>query len=546
MSTLATSYRAYLPLILRTSTLLLLFLLQFEVLEIALRRYYDSTNLPQSVWAPILGSQRDIFSFLFVFLAAFLVAASTRLRQHGARFVELAEPHAWVRVTAMQVLAYGGFVFLTWLLSTAHTELGYLTGPVLGAWALLLLTTATLALLALAPASYWLNIARVEKASLLIALFVGLVAISATVALINYWPSMVNLTLRFSESLLQFVYSDVVSDPGSAILGTSRFDVKVTRECAGYEGIALISVFLSLYLWLFRHDLRFPRVLLLYPLGIAAMWIFNGVRIAALVAIGTSYSPEIAIAGFHSNAGWIAFILVAMGLIAVMHHVPFFNTIQHTRKRETDLSAQLASALLMPFVILLAATLITSAASSDFNWLYPVKVIATAAALWFFWSLYDFQRPAHVAEPVTIGTAVFIIWMVLVPEDAERTASFADTLGNAAPWIATTWLVFRFVGSAITVPLAEELAFRGYILARMSGASLHTRDRIAFAWLPFLGSSLLFGVFHGAWIAGTIAGLGYAIARYRRGRVQDAIVAHMTTNALLSGYVLLTQEWSYW
>jgi CAAX prenyl protease-like protein len=106
--------------------------------------------------------------------------------------------------------------------------------------------------------------------------------------------------------------------------------------------------------------------------------------------------------------------------------------------------------------------------------------------------------------------------------------------------------VFRFIGSAITVPLAEELAFRGYILARLSGASLQTNSRIAFSWLPFLGSSLLFGVFHGAWVAGTIAGLGYAMARYRRGKVQDAIVAHMTTNALLSGYVILTQEWSYW
>jgi hypothetical protein len=67
---------------------------------------------------------------------------------------------------------------------------------------------------------------------------------------------MVDVTLRFSESLLRLVYSDVISDPEAAILGTTRFDVEVTRACAGYEGIALIIVFISLYLWLFRQDLR--------------------------------------------------------------------------------------------------------------------------------------------------------------------------------------------------------------------------------------------------------------------------------------------------
>ncbi|MEN8107368.1 MAG: exosortase E/protease, VPEID-CTERM system [Pseudomonadota bacterium] len=545
-TTLATYPRAYLSLILRTSALVLLFLLQFEALEIALRSYYDGASIRQSVWAPVQGSPRFVFSFLFVFLAAFLAIAGPRLRQLGVRFVEASGLHSWIRFTTAQVLAYGGFIFLTYLLSTRHTELGHLTAVVFGVWALLLLTTAALALLALAPASYWRNFVRAEKISLVIATIVGLATISVTTVLIQSWPSMVDVTLRFSEFLLQLVYSDVIIDPEAAILGTTRFDVEVTRACAGYEGIALIIVFLSLYLWLFRQDLRFPRVLLLFPVGIAVMWAFNSLRIATLVAIGTSYSPEIAITGFHSNAGWIAFILVAIGLIGVMHQVPFLTTDQRTRIREPDSSARLASALLMPLVILLASTLITAATSSGFDWLYPLKVIATGAALWCFWTLYDFQRPAHIVEPIAIGGVVFIIWMLLVPASAERTVLFASSLADTTPWVAGIWLVFRFVGSAVTVPLAEELAFRGYILARLSGAPLHTSGRIAFAWLPFLGSSLLFGIFHGAWVAGTLAGLGYAIARYRRGKVQDAIVAHMTTNALLSGYVILTHEWSYW
>jgi hypothetical protein len=40
--------------------------------------------------------------------------------------------------------------------------------------------------------------------------------------------------------------------------------------------------------------------------------------------------------------------------------------------------------------------------------------------------------------------------------------------------------------------------------------------------------------------------MGYAFALYRRGQLADAVVAHMTTNALLSLYILYTHEWSYW
>ncbi len=70
--------------------------------------------------------------------------------------------------------------------------------------------------------------------------------------------------------------------------------------------------------------------------------------------------------------------------------------------------------------------------------------------------------------------------------------------------------------------------------------------KIPFTWVSFLVTSLVFGLFHTAWIAGTLAGMAYAFARYRRGAISEAIVAHITTNLLLSCYVMLTQQWSYW
>jgi CAAX prenyl protease-like protein len=61
-----------------------------------------------------------------------------------------------------------------------------------------------------------------------------------------------------------------------------------------------------------------------------------------------------------------------------------------------------------------------------------------------------------------------------------------------------------------------------------------------------LGSSIAFGVLHGRWVAGILAGMIYAAAQYRRGEVSDAIVAHAVTNGLLAVWVLAFGQWSFW
>jgi len=60
--------------------------------------------------------------------------------------------------------------------------------------------------------------------------------------------------------------------------------------------------------------------------------------------------------------------------------------------------------------------------------------------------------------------------------------------------------------------------------------------------LTVIGTSVSAGValggFHSqaGWL--TLDGMAYAAALYRRGRVGEALYAHMTTNALIAGYVL--------
>jgi CAAX prenyl protease-like protein len=98
----------------------------------------------------------------------------------------------------------------------------------------------------------------------------------------------------------------------------------------------------------------------------------------------------------------------------------------------------------------------------------------------------------------------------------------------------------------VTVPLAEELAFRGYLLhcfGERNGDQLRFGH---FTWAGFLVSSMLFGLLHQRWLAGILAGIAYALVLYRHGRLSHAVLAHGTTNLLIAAWVLVTGHWQLW
>jgi CAAX prenyl protease-like protein len=104
------------------------------------------------------------------------------------------------------------------------------------------------------------------------------------------------------------------------------------------------------------------------------------------------------------------------------------------------------------------------------------------------------------------------------------------------------------VGRAVvTVPIAEELAFRGFLLRRLISPDFDLVDFRRFTYTAVVISSVVFGVLHGGrWIAGTVAGVLYAAAMLRRGRIGEAVVAHATTNALIAAWVLVRGDWYLW
>ena len=95
-------------------------------------------------------------------------------------------------------------------------------------------------------------------------------------------------------------------------------------------------------------------------------------------------------------------------------------------------------------------------------------------------------------------------------------------------------------------PLVEELAFRGYLTRRLMATDFQMVPIGKFSWPSFLISSLLFGFLHERWMAGTLAGLLYALALYRRRELSDTVLAHAVTNGLIVAYALTSSDWSLW
>jgi exosortase E/protease (VPEID-CTERM system) len=522
---------------------LLLALLATEVLGISLRfdPWLLATNPNWSGW--LFVHAPALLKIGVAFTGGLLIVLAPRLKDLARELHQSSHHHWWVWLL-FHSLSFSAFALISTQITSIPAVSFHLPAAWFVGWIALGGTTFAFWLLALAPASFWARLIRREHIALGIASLAGVAAWAGGLLAQKLWQPLAETTFWLTRLLLDPFYTTLISNDKEGILGTPAFQVHIAPACSGYEGMAMVTVFVAIYVWLFRRELRFPQALLLFPLGILAIYLANAVRLAALILLGTHYSPEIAVSGFHSQAGWITFTVIAVGVVALAHRTQFFA---RTKAASPVASrSHLATALLAPLLVLMAAAMITAAFSSGFDVLYPLRVVVTAAALWYFRAAYSGLGWTWSWQAVAIGIAVFAAWTMLEPTSDNTTTAVETGLGGLSQWAAGAWIFFHVIGSVITVPLAEELAFRGYLIRKLIARDFETIPLGQFTWFSFLLSSVLFGLLHGRWVAGILAGMGFAFALYRRGRLGDAVAAHMTANALIAAYVLVYQEWSLW
>jgi CAAX prenyl protease-like protein len=204
------------------------------------------------------------------------------------------------------------------------------------------------------------------------------------------------------------------------------------------------------------------------------------------------------------------------------------------------------AAFLMPFLAILAAGMIAHAASGAFEWLYSLRLFAAAAALWFFRRYYaHLNWKAGIAAPLT-GLAAFLLW-IAADRITGSPLAMPALLAAAPAGLRLGWIVLRALGAIVAVPLAEELAFRGFLMRRFTTADFDSISLQSTTWIALVGSSVLFGIMHGErWGVAILAGLLFGLLARRTGRIGDAVIAHAVTNALLAVWVLGFGQWQLW
>jgi exosortase E/protease (VPEID-CTERM system) len=412
-------------------------------------------------------------------------------------------------------------------------------------WHVCAVLVAASLFLAMAPRKAWLALLRGTGG---LAAYAAVPALAAVIA-INWsqrlWVGAARITFTLVERLLRPLLPQLYADPETRILGTRNFAVAIAEQCSGLEGVGLMLMFCCGWLWYFRREFRFPRALLVIPVALLLVFLLNAIRIAAIVLIGNAGHEQLAMIGFHSQAGWIAFNLVAFGVAIVARRSDWLS-------RDTGLSGETvagenpASPYLMPLLTTLAIGMLVHALSSGFDLLYPLRFIGTGFVLWIFRQRYRELDWRFGWRGIAMGIAVYAAW-VAVGRAQLHQAGMPQALADLPAPARAAWILCRAGAAVLTVPLAEELAYRGYLMRRFAGAHFEKIALASVGWPALVASAVIFGAMHGdLWVAGSIAGLALGLVAKLTNRIGEAVAAHATANALIVGTVLVLGQWQWW
>ena len=195
------------------------------------------------------------------------------------------------------------------------TALIFVAAAVIGTVALPLLQWSSWRDLARATVSLWMSAAGAAVFTLM-----GITTV------LYLWSPASYITFRIVRLLLSPFLSNMVVQPNALRLGSQQFSVIIQGRCSWVEGMALILIVGCMWLVLFQEELRFPQAFVLLPLGAIALFLMNAVRLAALILIGNAGAADVAEDGFHSQAGWMAFILVAFGSSVAARRWPWVSS----------------------------------------------------------------------------------------------------------------------------------------------------------------------------------------------------------------------------
>lgn len=503
----------------------------------------DASKVPENGLLSLLLAQAgNLLRWIIVTVGLLVLLITNGFRQRIQILVSQYSPSAVFGVFLLHQGAFFILVSITHLVFRAtgtESYFGYL-------WFFTVILTGLTWCLLIASAENWKSFVNREQVSIVRAAISGAIIVGLGFYFQRYWDSMTEFTFSATRVLLGIFYEDIITDIAQNKLGVDEFWVYIAPVCSGIEGVILAVSISAIYVYLSRAHLKFPYALTLLPLAAVISIALNIIRITLLIIIGAEVSPLLAVGSFHSVAGWISAVLVALLLIFVFSSWDWIQkqSFEEERSTRAQSDSALAQAILIPFVVYLGLTLIGTALPMRIDHFYPAKLIVTGAIFLYYWPVYRLYKPEQLQLSALIGVLVAIVWVVSSPDDALYNTA-TDTELIAMPFVLMiVWGILRLAGYWFLTPVMEELVFRSYLLHRLSGTTISNVSQPAFSLFALLVSSMLFGFLHHAWFAGTVSGLLFAGLRFHTRSLSNSIVSHIIANILVSTWAIYTQNWS--
>jgi len=131
----------------------------------------------------------------------------------------------------------------------------------------------------------------------------------------NIWPFMsravveaVNILLSISFEVTKSVAN--LDAPGLSVKGVN---IIIGKACSGIDSQVLFLFLYSIILFMDWHELNKSKALSILLPGMIGMFCINIFRIYLLYLMAIFISVDFALTAFHSNVGWILFVLYFIG-----------------------------------------------------------------------------------------------------------------------------------------------------------------------------------------------------------------------------------------
>jgi CAAX prenyl protease-like protein len=190
---------------------------------------------------------------------------------------------------------------------------------------------------------------------------------------------------------------------------------------------------------------------------------------------------------------------------------------------------------------------------------YTVKVLATAAAMVFVWPGYRQYSRRLTWLAVVIGVVGALLWVVLAQVQhhfmENSSIEWIKSMGQRSafnplkelrdqPALAYGFLLVRFIGLVLIVPVIEEFFLRGFLMRFVQSEKwwevpFGTVTRLAVV----AGTAVPMLMHPGELVAALVWFSMVTWLMIRTRSIWDCILAHAITNLLMGLYVVDSGEW---